>query len=192
MRYPRQISHQIISNDISLIIGGEKPGKKFLMLVKFLHKLGKFNFSALHCTASKKGTKALCFCPQVWTNTSLGRFFPQFVFQSKDLLPLVTILAGKMTMILSQKPELVKKISSTLKKNYSLDNNMLSITNKIYYTLSSKKDKISNTLVGKLPGKMTMILSQNQEVVRAKEKATKPIRWSFVALLENCFCFIIY
>ena len=61
MRYPRQISHQIISNDISLIIGGEKPGKKFLMLVKFLHKLEKFNFGALYCAASKKGTKALCF-----------------------------------------------------------------------------------------------------------------------------------
>ena len=132
------------------------------------------------------------FAPKFETNTSLGRFFPQFVFQSKDLLPLVTILAGKMTMILSQKPELVKKISSTLKKKYSLDNNMLSIINKISYTLSSKKDKISNTLVGKLPGKMTMILSQKQELVRAKEKPTKPIRWSFVALLENCFCFIIY
>ena len=88
----------------------------------------------------------------------------------------LTILAGKMTMILSQKPELVKKISSTLKKNYSLDNNMLSITKKISYTLSSKKDKISNTLVGKLPGKMTMILSQKQELVRAEEKPTKPIR----------------
>ena len=74
------------------------------------------------------------FAPNFETNTSLGRFFPQFVFQSKDLLPLVTILAGKMTMILSQK----------------------------------------------------------QELVRAKEKPTKPIRWSFVALLENCFCFIIY
>ena len=88
------------------------------------------------------------------------------MFQSKDLLPLVTILAGKMTMILSQKPELVKKISSTLKKKYSLDDNMLSITNKISYTLSSKKDKISNTLVGKLPGKMTMILSQKPELVK--------------------------
>ena len=116
------------------------------------------------------------FAPKFETNTSLGRFFPQFVFQSKDLLPLVTILAGKMTMILSQKPELVKKISSTLKKNYSLDNNMLYITKKISKTLSSKKDKISNTLVGKLPGKMTMILSQKQELVRAKEKPTKPIR----------------
>ena len=132
------------------------------------------------------------FPPKFETNTSLGRFFPQFVFQSKDLLPLVTILTGKMTMILSQKPDLVKNISSTLKKNYSLDNNMLSIKNKISYTLSSKKDKISNTLVGKLPGKMTMILSQKQELVRAKEKPTKPIRWSFVALLENCFCFISY
>ena len=111
MRYPRQISHQIISNDISLIIGGEKLGKKFLMLVKFLHKLEKFNFGALYCAASKKGTKALCFfAPKFKTNTSLGRIFPQFVFQSKDLLPLVTILAGKMTLILSQKKEMVKQI----------------------------------------------------------------------------------
>ena len=84
MRYPRQISHQIISNDISLIIGGEKPGKKYLMIIKFLHKLGNFNFPALHCTASKKGTTAVCFLPSSLKQTHLWEdFFRNLCFNQK-------------------------------------------------------------------------------------------------------------